>query len=96
MSKEEDLEDTIFYDDFFHYSVVLNTEFMTAADFLFDGLESMIYVTYFQSYSESKIFKSYYQIAVGIERIQKIILNTKTGKQVFKSVDGVLFNSSIQ
>ena len=50
MSKEEDLEDTIFYDDFFHYSVVLNTEFMTAADFLFDGLESMIYVTYFQSY----------------------------------------------
>lgn len=75
LSKEEDLEDTIFYDDFFHYSVVLNTEFMTAADFLFDGLESMIYVTYFQSYSESKIFKSYYQIAVGIERIQKIILN---------------------
>ena len=69
------MEDTIFYDDYFHYSVVLNTEFMTAADFLFDGLESMIYVTYFQSYSESKIFKSYYQIAVGIERIQKIILN---------------------
>ena len=69
------MEDTIFYDDFFHYSVVLNTEFMTAADFLFDGLESMIYVTYFQSYSESKIFKSYYQIAVGIERIQKKILN---------------------
>ena len=69
------MEDTIFYDDFFHYSVVLNTEFMTAADFLFDGLESMIYVTYFQSYSESKIFKAYYQIAVGIERIQKIILN---------------------
>ena len=75
LSKEEDLDDTIFDDDFFYYSVVLNTEFMTAADFLFDGLESMIYVTYFQSYSESKIFKAYYQIAVGIERIQKIILN---------------------
>lgn len=80
LSKEEDLDDTIFDGDFFHYSVVLNTEFMTAADFLFDGLESMIYVTYFQSYSESKIFKAYYQIAVGIERIQKIILNLAYNK----------------
>lgn len=76
------MENTIVEDnqDFFHYSVVLNTEFMIAADFIFDGLESMIYVTYFQSYSESKLFKAYYQLAVGIERIQKIILNLAYNK----------------
>lgn len=64
------------YDDekFWHHSVVLNTEFMIAADFIFDGLINLINVTYFQSYSESKLFTSYYKLAVGVERVQKIIL----------------------
>ena len=60
---------------FWHDSVVLNTEFMIATDFIFYGLENLINVTYFQSYSESKIFTAYYKLAVGIERVQKIILN---------------------
>ncbi|WP_296113923.1 hypothetical protein [uncultured Anaerococcus sp.] len=57
------LDDDVFY----HNSVVLNSELMIAADF--------INVTYFQSYSESKIFKSYYLLSVGIERLQKVILS---------------------
>ena len=59
---------------FYHNSVVLNTELMTAADFIFDSIIDFINVTYFQSYSESKIFKSYYLLSVGVERLQKVIL----------------------
>ena len=62
-------------DIFYHNSIVLNTELMIAADFIFDSIIDFINVTYFQSYSESKIFKSYYLLSVGIERLQKVILS---------------------
>lgn len=62
-------------DLFFHSSVVMNTELMISADFIFDGLKKLTNVTYFQSNSESKIFTSYYLLSVGIERLQKVILS---------------------
>lgn len=61
--------------NFYHSSIVLNTELYIAGEFIFDGLNKLINVTNNQSNSEPKIFMSYYLISVGIERLQKVILN---------------------
>lgn len=60
---------------FYHNSIVLNTELQISADFIFDGLNSFINLTYNQSHSESKIFGAFYSLSVGIERLQKVILS---------------------
>lgn len=61
--------------NFYHSSIVLNSELYIAGEFIFDGLNKLVNVTNHQSNSEPKIFISYYLISVGIERLQKVILN---------------------